>query len=339
MKKILFISNYESFTKVKDRRMPSQHLFGFYELNPREYTITYKVLKNKTNKILDLLYQLYLSIQYSIQGYDVIFDALAVIERGMGILKKLKILRQRYVAVMHHPPFDKRLRYCNYDAMIFLDKIAYQEILTKYPRKENIFKLNVWGPDLNFYSNIVENYNFDIDNQLCFISNGKTDRDHNLLIGASSLCNVNTIIVCDKNSIPSGYHNQNNIKIFIQNHPDDVKMVKLLNKCSVMVIPTFKSPERLGPIGNTSFMDAIALGMPVIVADNSVMSDIVDENKLGFVYKAGDINSLISCMNKFKDSPELVHKLGSNSRRYAESTNMNTFSKNINNILYNLYAR
>ena len=54
----------------------------------------------------------------------------------------------------------------------------------------------------------------------------------------------------------------------------------------------FKNLKFLAMIKNKiedeQIMDAIALGMPIIVADNSVMSNIVFTNSCGLVYHAGD---------------------------------------------------
>ena len=79
-------------------------------------------------------------------------------------------------------------------------------------------------------------------------------------------------------------------------------------------------------------MDAIALGMPIIVADNSVMSNIVLANSCGLVYHAGDLSSLVKCMQDMSNKLSLK-RMGANARSYAESVNMITYSKKNNEIL------
>lgn len=331
--RVLFLSNYSPYEKVKNGLMPSQHLFGFKELPEDEYKVDYVEIRAKKNKIFELMYEFYLALKFSLlRRYDVIYDSLAVIERGMGILKRFKILSQKYVVVMHHPPFEKRLEICKYDAMMFLDEVAYNEMKEKFPNQAAYMNLNVWGPDLSFYDSIIQKLNFEIENPLIFISNGKTQRDHELLVEASSKIKDEVIIVCDKNTIPSNYRNQSNVSLYFQDKPDDRKMIKLLQTCSVMVIPTLPSHKRLGCIGNTSFMDAIALGMPIIVADNSVMSNIVFANSCGLVYHAGDLSSLVKCMQNMSNKRSLK-RMGANARSYAERINMVTYSKKNNEIL------
>lgn len=87
-------------------------------------------------------------------------------------------------------------------------------------------------------------------------------------------------------------------------------MVKLLNKCSVLIVPTPPTSHKLGPIGLTSFLDAIALGMPIITADNTVFTDIIISHKMGLVYKAGDENDLKRAMAFFVDNPQYIAEYG-----------------------------
>lgn len=337
--KVLYIADYSPCEKVKKGLMPSQHMFGFNELKDKNIHVTYKCIASATHHghlWLQLLHDACRAIKYSLCGYDVIFEALPAMERGMGMLKKWGILKQKYACVMHHPPFDKRMKMCKYDAMLFLDKVAYEEMKAKYPKQAKYMYQNTWGPDLTFYLRYIDKYNFEIDNPLTFISNGKTHRDHDLLVSAGETVNATTMIVCDQKSVPENYNGQPNIKLHFQDKPDDVKMVRLLQTCSVMVIPTLPSAKRIGCIGNTSFMDALALGMPVIVGDNSVMVEIVTDNHCGFVYKAGDKESLAACMNRFVENPALVAEMGRNARKYAEKVNMQTYSKVVEDVLHQL---
>lgn len=51
----------------------------------------------------------------------------------------------------------------------------------------------------------------------------------------------------------------------------------------------------------TSFVDALALGMPIIAADNTAYRDIIIENNMGKIYKAGDVDDLANAMNYLKN--------------------------------------
>lgn len=313
--------------------MPSQHLFGFGELHLPDTEIEYVTLSFKGNKYLAILRQMLTALRLSMKGYDIIFDSIAILDRGMGMLKKWKVVKQKYICVMHHPPFHKRLTMCDYNAAVFLDEVAFHNVWNQYPQWRDKLYLNVWGPDLTFYAKCVEKYNYEKQNKLNFISNGKTQRDHDLLVSASAGVDAEVIIVTDKNHVPGNYNGQPNITLHYQNAPNDVEMTKLLNTCAVMIIPTFRSENRLGPIGDTSFMDALALGMALIVADNSVMSTLVKQYDMGFVYEAGNEESLRGCMQAYINNPSLVHEKGRHAREYAEKVNMQSYSDKISDII------
>jgi glycosyltransferase involved in cell wall biosynthesis len=110
-------------------------------------------------------------------------------------------------------------------------------------------------------------------------------------------------------------------------------MVELLNRCSVLVIPTPKGPVKYGPIGLTSLVDAIALGMPVITADNTVFAEIVEKEKIGLVYKSGDMSDLKRCMQYFLDHPEEINVMGQNAYNYGRTHNIIAFAQKLEAVL------
>ena len=129
------------------------------------------------------------------------------------------------------------------------------------------------------------------------------------------------------------YESLSNVEIFRQEHPDDTKMVKLLNSCSVLVIPTIYTGKMLGPIGLTSFLDAIALGMPVITADNTVFAQDVINHKLGFVYKASDLDDLKLAMSKYINNPYLIAEYGRNSYEYGRQYTILDYSAKLKDLI------
>lgn len=137
----------------------------------------------------------------------------------------------------------------------------------------------------------------------------------------------------DEQGLPHNYNDKcAYTKIFYQNKPDDTRMVKLLNNCSVLVIPTPADEQPLAAIGMTSFVDAIALGMPVIVADNTAYRDIVRNNRLGFVYKASNVEDLKRTMMQFKENPGLVTEYGKNALEFGQKNNIEQFSKKLHKL-------
>lgn len=344
MKHLLFINNYD-MAKSRESYLrgysPSHHQFGTSELiETGKYTVNYMLAapKNYNNRLLKLLslFPVWIEIYWKARKFDIVYGGADFTVDFLGFMKMLGLFRPTLVAIFHHPPFSFRLKYEKYDHIIFLSSFAYDEMTQLFPEKAARMTFLQWGPDLSFYQRLapIPNY-MKRQKEIIFISNGKTKRDHESLVDATENISAHTIIVSDEHSLPHNYHKEDctHTEIFYQNRPDDTKMVALLNKCSVLVVPTPPTPQKLGPIGLTSFLDAIALGMPLITADNTVFTDIVLSYKMGLVYKAGDIKDLERAMNFFIENPEYISEYGKNAYKFGKKNNMQNFSKQLYELL------
>lgn len=322
---------------------PSQHQFGTSELiDTKEFEVDYMLAapKNYNTRILKLLslIPVWLKIYMKARKYDYVYGAADFTVDFLGLLKKCKLFKPCLIAIYHHPPFELRLKLQKYDKVLFLSKYSFDEMCLKFPNRKDKFEFMQWGPDLDFYNKHSKHLNFtDKKEDIIFISNGKTKRDHEILVNAAEHSQNKTIIVSDEQSVPTNYHKDCKFTdIYYQNSPNDINMIHLLNKCSVLVIPTPKTEQRLGPIGLTSFLDAVALGIPIITASNTAFADTIINNNLGFVYKVGDQNDLEEKMNVFKNNPSLIKELGMNAYQFGQKNNALSFGNKLHSILKSL---
>lgn len=336
MKKILFINNYDCLVPYEKHIMPGHHQFGMELLNGNpDYDVTYYVCKIYSPKqkgyYLKEFIQ-FLKLYILSFKFDIVYDALGCEQRYFGILNRFHLLKPKYMLVLHHPPFEKRLRYCKYDKMIFECKYYYGKMSQMFPKHAKNMVLCIWGPDLSFYPKV--NLNLD---EIILISNGRTNRDHNLLVEAATKAEVHTIIVSDEKHIPSNFKSDNKyVEIYKQNILNDKNMVELLCKASIMVIPTLPSDDLLGPIGNTSFCDATALGMPCIVASNTLMAEYVRTYNLGLVYRVGDLKDLTEKILYFRNRPKELKKMSENIKKFGEEHDSKAFAEVVKNLIDNI---
>lgn len=340
MKHILFINNYD-MEKSRDsylkEKSPSHHQFGISELiNTNEYDVDYMLatprnVKHRVLKLLSLL-PIWFKIYWRARKYDIVYGGADFTVDFLGVMKKVKLFRPKLIAIFHHPPFMLRIKYTKYDHIIFLSPFAYEEMKYAFPQKAAKMSFIQWGPDLFFYQSLATIPNhLKKQNKIIFISNGKTKRDHEILVNAAEHLHAHTVIVSDKQSIPANFNKGHchYTDIILSEQPDDTKMVDILNKCSILVIPTPATPQKLGPIGLTSFLDAVALGMPIITADNTVFSDIVASYKMGFVYKAGDLTELEKAMNFFISQPKFIAEYGENAYKFGQKNSIKEFAEQL----------
>lgn len=343
MKKILLINNYD-MSQARELYVkgnsPSHHLFGTNELiDSGKYTVDYMLVspKNYHNKILKLLslIPVWIKAYRKSLKYDFVYGAADFTVDFLGITKKLGLFKPKLIGIFHHPPFEQRLSVEKFDSILFLSKPAYEEMRNIFPSRIKEMHFIQWGPDLKFYTKIAQTLNYEkTHEEVVFISNGKTRRDHEILVSAAEDTKSKTIIVSDKYNLPQNFNNESNyVEIYHQEKPDDTTMVQLLNQCSVLVIPTPKGPKRYGPIGLTSFIDAVALGMPMITAHNTVFAEIVSEHNMGLVYEAGNLDNLEKCMQYFSTYPGNIHSMGYNAYQFGKENDIIKFGTQLVQIL------
>lgn len=341
--KILVINNYsmKQFLKLSEAGIcPAHHCWGIDELkkNPNIqirfalFKIPYVCKRLHIRRLY--YYLLQIIFMFKAIGCDCVYAAASPLIDFMGYLKYIGLLNKKLIMVVHHPK-NFSLKKQRYNKIVFICKDAYIQAINDYPEFKNIFIFQDWGPDLNFYGNKRAN-----TNDISFVSNGITNRDNYSLIEAVKGTSFRTGILCNQQSIPINYDKKyKNIELIFNKGTmmngkilSYKEMINFVSKYSVCVIPT--GPKQVSLCGLTSFCDAIALGMPVILSDTTRIYVDVNIEKFVYYYKAGDIADLkrvISVISQLKD----LKSLSLASRDYAEKHDYKRFSQIIKNIILN----
>ena len=312
-KKVLYINDYfndeNSLNTCEDRQMPYNHLWGS---DIDDNRIVFKRCLVKTSK-RGKLWTLVQNIKALINGLrcDVIYSAVPGYDYLFLLLKRLGLSSKQIITVLHHPARKLRL-VSQYNKCICI----CPEIPCLYPELNERIEYIFWGPDIEFYKNSGGgNINHTID----FISAGKTHRDYALMKEGLQELGATYKIV--------GEHSQSGNEM---SYPD---LLKEYEQSRFICIPMEVKDEAL-LIGLTSFNDAIALGKPFLMSDNSRIGVDIDSLKLGRTYKAGDISS-------FKESAEYLlslsdseyNEMSENCRKFAEENSYDRFKSKIHSII------
>jgi len=94
-------------------------------------------------------------------------------------------------------------------------------------------------------------------------------------------------------------------------HVEDVR--PWISQASVFVLPSF---YREGV--PRSIQEAMAMGRPVITTDAPGCRETVIDGINGFLVPVRDVEALAQAMERFIQKPELIEKMGKESRRIAE---------------------
>ena len=129
-----------------------------------------------------------------------------------------------------------------------------------------------WGPDMDFYARharVPETFRYD------FVSAGKIYRDYDLFFRVIPRLTERYEVFGAGSSV--------------RNEISYIDLMKIYSETRFICIPIakFRHEGRI-LVGLTGFLDAIALGKPVLMADNTLIGVDVESEGLGFCYKAGD---------------------------------------------------
>lgn len=351
--RILFVSDYAAWLPVSRGEMPSNHLFGIHQRIERYYTDSngdiHGELSNGGGQVDFYLIDKYQMFPWSISRvihsliiwlksfrYDVILDAVNQC-RLLLVLNRLHLLPCKIVTILHHPPFYLEEELGKADAYLFFSKNTMQHDARVVPSKEKAFFLNEWGPDSSWYPVVpVGKQEF-----IC-CDDGKTQRDIFLEKQVIEKLKIKSLAT---------YYSEYTEKLPVSFTKDF--FAKIIN-AKIMFIPIKKDafPRKLhayerrrvrqnkdtipnDPCGLTSFMDAVALGMPVICSDNTAVAEFVLENDLGRVYSAGNVESAIKAFSQLLND-DIYRICKENITRYRESHSIEAYSVRLFSVLEDL---
>ena len=91
---------------------------------------------------------------------------------------------------------------------------------------------------------------------------------------------------------------------------DDVR--PYLETCCVYVLPSYREGTP------RSVLEAMAIGRAIITTDAPGCRETVEDKVNGYIVPVRDINALVDAMKSFIEAPELIEKMGMESRKIAE---------------------
>ena len=343
--KILCVSGYPAWDKVSQGKMPSHHLFGIHEMVDRYeeredkplrgilssdafsdggYVDFYFWTPGKNNILKHVKKLLKMS-----KDYDVIFDQLNRCSIYLGLFKKIGMLKCKLLTIMHHPPYDLQLKISDSDGYIFFNE-DYKELAERTcAKKKNKYYVNEWFPDVEWYDRINNEGNFKTN--AFFIDNGKSRRDRVTLIAAAESSKIRVDYAGNENG-ENGYARPYNVDL-----KDDIAMVQRLKEYKAVVIPVSKNGKnKIGPLGITSFLDCIALCLPVIASENVCFAKDIEKYKLGLIYKTGDPLALSEAMKKMAREKDCYAIYLKNMQVYRNKCEKSAYSQNIKEIMRNI---
>lgn len=244
--------------------------------------------------------------------YDVVITADIKTAQLFGIIKTIfKIKKPKHIILelmLDQPKDDIRWKiknflqsYCFASVdVIFVS--ARSEIMT-YSNRLGISEDRI--KFLPFHTNIV-NPEIVNGNRSYILSAGKTGRDYATLARAVEGLKVKVVVVSNRNLV-HGIDFPPNVEVHIDIPYE--KYLYYLYNCSLVVVPLRK---HLKSTGQVVFLEAMALGKPIIATSTTGTEDYIENGVTGILVSPGDSEGLRRAISEYIQNPSLYSAIALN---------------------------
>lgn len=143
-------------------------------------------------------------------------------------------------------------------------------------------------------------------------SGGNFARDYHTLVEAVRDLELPVIIACSNPAAVKHLDLPENVRLVGVDHR---RFMQLMAESSINVVSLDSSLLHSG--GQQTFLNAMAMGKPVVVNDPQGASDYIEDGVDGLLVPGKDPRSLRAALRLLLDDPELAARLGNNARQKA----------------------
>lgn len=221
------------------------------------------------------------------------------------------IYRQKFLLIFYKPLMYYFLRNAKLIISSSKEYSSSSSILKRY-KKIEIIPFGIDTPSINKSKIKKDKLLFKKNDYFIFVGVFRYYKNLFQLIKAFKGLEENLIIVGDGYLMPEimKYIKSNKISnIKLAGEVNDDTKYKLISDCKAFILPSNKRSEAFG----ISLLEAAALKKPMITCDiKSGMASININNKTGFYFQSGDIDSLKAAVKKLNNN-DTIKVLGNNS--------------------------
>lgn len=313
--RILAINNYsleDAYKLSIDKIQPSHHCWGIDYFRQSGYHVDTMQFQFRSStsliKIIELVW-FNLKILFNIYKYDTIISFAYPLIHDIAFLKYIHFLPRRiklYTFIHHVSP----VRPLGYDKVFFLSnsiKLLSEKRFPSLVKKSVYIK---WGGDAPFYSVKPK----DIKRHIV-MSNGKSHRDNELLLDVCKDLGLRCVVITDKITVNGNDIIMSNVKG--ENALSYKDMLEIVQDATILAVPVRKEIHSGSLCGLTSFIDGCLLGCPLLLSDNTNIGVNVEEERMGYIYEAGNRESMKKQLSNLISNENDYHIMSSNCLSYG----------------------
>ena len=360
MARVLVLNNYSLervWGEVKRKEKPDHHLYGINYFYKRGYQVEIVPFQSSAllQKIRRLIGKTHFPIPLgdldqewsalrSLKKGDLIFAPCQTQHHALRYLRAAGFVKAPIVCLAHHPLVRGRLAWLKDPVLRFslrgIDAFPAlsqktANIVNQYSSPDRKSTPICWGPDKSFYS-------YPKNDQGVIIAAGRTGRDFGTFGLAVSKTNVRAQIICPQSCVTRTFNDfHSNVEIMAglaEEHMDYKQLLEIYAKARALAIPLCRAESLLGL---TSLMDAMGMGLPVIMTKNPCV-DLIDIEKegIGKWVDPGDVDGWREAIQWFADHKEEAKAMGDRARRLVDNgLNSESFADKIMDIFDRVLKR
>lgn len=331
MPRILFLNNYpmvKGLRQCQAGEYPAQHLWGMRDIGQYGFEVEYfpdRTWLGPPERARFLLQQA--QAARLANGVDLIYSACQHNVWLLARLRRLGMLRQPLVTMVHHPlrgVLQNGALVRGSDKLLFLSRAVEEDVKRRFSPAAGATVTLGWGPDLGFADGIEA-----AGERVDVLSAGKTNRDFKTLVEALRGTPWSASIYCARANVSKVASPPGNVSIHT-NETGHVlgyrELYQRSKRARVLAVPL---AEVDALAGLTSVVDALALGKPLIMTKNRWLDFDPEAQGIGYTLEVGDVEGWRQALQRVLGDPELEARLGQKARALGEQMNTQTFAKNL----------
>lgn len=338
MPRLLFLNDYpmqEARRLHASGLYPSQHLWGTAELPALGWTVvdfpdrTWLGAPAKWRFTVQQVQAAMLARQREV---DVVYSACQFNTWLLARMRRAGLLKVPLVTMVHHPlrgPLQNRAYVQGHDALLFLNRSVEEQSRRRFADRLPLCQSLWWGPDLRFAADIApEGPPVDV------IAAGKSHRDFATLVRAANGAAWTVAVYCAHRNLAGLDNVPGNVTVhanesgLVLSYPDLYARVR---SARLVAIPL---AEVDALAGLTSVLDALALGLPLVMTRNRWLDFDPEREGVGLTVEPGDAQGWRRSIDHILCNPQLERDMGRRARDLAERGDMRRFAAELSDVLW-----
>jgi len=295
----------------------------------------------RTNKAESIIFNLKWAYRFFVKSRD--YDAIATnADKASMIFAIMQLLFRRVrkphilLFVLWNLPENKFKR----DLKLFLYKIilkSVSKVIVFSKKQQTLHSIAFDVPADKFpvvpFHTTIHNVDFEIKEGDYLFAGGDTGRDYNTLIEAVRGLPYRLIIAALHRHHFNGIDMPENVSIVTVNGDE---FMRLIAGCRAMVLPLFNKVLQAG--GQQTFLNAMAMGKTVIVADSNSADEYIENGIDGLIIPPEDVDAMRAAIISVMNNARICKTIGENAKLKSNMYPVAKFTKEVYSIVVNTYC-